>query len=102
MTTDKKDSPYNDLPWSLSEPGKWNEISVVAPSGKLIAYLRKQTAFETDDADRMNGQFIIRAVNSHDALVEALLLVSSKPDNDMEWSPVVKAALNLAGVPYEE
>lgn len=52
-----------DLPWSVVGPGKWDEHMICGAGGKVIAYLRKQTAFQDDRMDVVNGEFICKAVN---------------------------------------
>ncbi len=72
MTEENKTSPR---PWQVNE-GKYHEIFLTESGGRVIAYIRNQTAFQDDELGRINAEFICEAVNSFDesrAVIASLL-----------------------------
>lgn len=80
MKTKQNEAQHTPTPWAVYHwhPGA-RDIAYIAPAGlddsffraDEIAALYKTTPGESSDADK-NAEFIVRAVNSHAALVEAL------------------------------
>lgn len=67
-------------------------------SSKIIAYTAREKEGLTFEQTRANAAFIVRACNSHDALVEVLKRALYNAEHNREqdtWA--IRAALKLAG-----
>ena len=85
---------HTPTPWRL---GRWG-TSIVGPAGDVIALEGPHAAPEHDLA------FIVRAVNAHDALVEALQAILYETNEERRWdiqgflNAITKARAALAQV----
>jgi hypothetical protein len=68
---------HTPLPWSVT--GKADEIMDVVVSGPKSQGICEMTGHVSQDRDA-DAAFIVRAVNSHSALLEALELLLKKAD----------------------
>ena len=108
MTT--RTEQHTPTPWHLDEfdlvapLGDGLQSIAVFPSGKDIPYLNEGQIAGVEAKSKANAAFAVRAVNAHEALVQALRLAEFQPckphDNcgthACEFHSVVEAALALA------
>ena len=65
MTTDK--ATPSGTPWILNKNNQFNNgYCIETENGRVLAEINR-----TDETDEANASLIVRAVNAHDALVEA-------------------------------
>jgi hypothetical protein len=94
--SDAKSEPTT-RPWEAKQHGDSVQWAVTV-AGREFAYI----ALTSRGNDKANAQFIVRAVNAHDALLEALQLVVGSLAFDREDATNrevlrrVRAAINLA------
>ena len=90
-------------PWVWHEQGEANEYCLLASGQKWVIAFR-QNGELMPERQRANAAFIVRACNSHDDLLAALVgaeaFMSGIPDTSdlypREWLKVVRAAITRA------
>ena len=82
MERTKNTQYHTPTPWMASEGQLYNYDNISKDSGKTLAYIPYYD--EENERDRANAAFIVQAVNSHDALVEALTVIMSEIDEQQK------------------
>ena len=78
---------YTPTPWTAQEraqdPGLGkNKVFITGADGKRVCSLTREADGRTLQEARDNMEFIVRAVNAHDELVEALRMAIGVLDTD--------------------
>lgn len=96
--TDIKDGAHSPLPWIISNQGKSHIVTT--PGGKFIA--ATDYSYGEEGVFQANAAHIVKCVNSHDDLVDALREILRRGEDGMmtgcKASSIAEAALAKAGV----
>ena len=83
---------HTKLPWSI-----WSEGTDINPSVTVESESVSKFIFQTVGSnDQANAAFIVKAVNSHEMLVEIAQMVSSGNFNQKECIDLARKALTQA------
>ena len=80
---------HTELPWHVSLGNNnhiWAQDSVIAKCNPEQAEMYREKSIDEEEA---NAAFIVKAVNNHEKLIEALKLVRAVLDNG-EWNDAYK------------
>ena len=96
---------HTPTPWSIgsSNPGEGHVIESDS-ADRTIAWTANSYCASNDEEyisqeDEANAEFIVRACNSHDALLEALELYDSFSKANDDWRQMVRNLLNSDDTP---